>query len=274
MTKRIKKPAVQPEIRRQWLKRYEEGGESPPQIAKNDNYDVRTVRKQIELERQERERREAKFAVLRGALEDHYADLCSFTQKVDSELGSDRTRLAVLKEDPMWPALHEHLPRAKMWKSLARWESLHIELGQLENDVKQKLENLVKTKSPLEFAAKPHEVGLGEGTLAALAFHLKVVAQGEPGLDSRADFQLEASDQETTWLRLGAFTIGRIPSTRVEEIQKFIINLLNEIITWQERDDMGHLLGELKRLQKVTHDELLVIILRRVVPGKCKYCPI
>jgi len=274
MAKQTKKSAVKPEMRRQWLKRYEEDGESPPRIAKAAGYDVRTVRKQIDLERQERERREAKFAVLRGALEDHYADLCSFTQKVDSALGSDSAHLAELEEDPMWSALREHLPRFKMWKNLAKWESLHVQLEQMDSDMKQKLENLASTRSPLEFAAKSHEVGLSEGAILALAFHLKAVAKGEPGLDSRAVFLREAVDRETTWLRLGAFIIGRIPNTKIDEIQQFIVDLLNEIITWPERDDLGRLLGELKRLHKAIHEELLVIILRRVVPGKCKYCPI
>lgn len=274
MAKRSKKPAVELEKRRQWLKRHEEDGESPPQIAKIDGYDVRTVRKQIELERQERERREARFAVLRGALEKHYTDLCGFAQKLDSELGSDGAHLATLKDDPMWSALREHLPRYKMWKNLARWENLHIELEQLDNDVKQKLENLVSTKSPLEFAAKPHEVGLSEGTVAALAFHLRAVAQGEPGLDGRADCQLEAPDQETTWLRLGAFTIGRIPNSKTSEIQQLVVDLLSHIVTWEEHDDMSRLFYEIKRLQKAIHEELLIIMIRRVVPGKCKYCPL
>jgi hypothetical protein len=113
-------PAVQPEIRRQWLKRYEEDGESPPQISIKDGYDVRTVRKQTEFERQEREKREARFAVLRKALEDHYADLFGFAQKLESELVNDSARLTTLKDDPMWSALREHLPRAKMWENLAR----------------------------------------------------------------------------------------------------------------------------------------------------------
>ena len=33
MPKRVKKPAVRPEVRRQWFKRFEEDGESPPEIA-------------------------------------------------------------------------------------------------------------------------------------------------------------------------------------------------------------------------------------------------
>ena len=80
MAKRIKKPLVMPEKRREWYKRSEEEGESAPQIAKADKYDVRTVRKQIEIEKQEREIREARSVVLRSALENHYRDLCRYAE--------------------------------------------------------------------------------------------------------------------------------------------------------------------------------------------------
>ena len=79
-----KRPLVEPAKRREWFKRFEEDGESAAEIARSVGYDVRTVRKQIELMRQERESREARFTVLRQALEKHYADLISFAEKLDS----------------------------------------------------------------------------------------------------------------------------------------------------------------------------------------------
>ena len=85
MAKRIKKPPIKPEVRRDWLRRNEENGESPPQIAAQDGYDVRTVRKQIDLAKQEREAREARIVVLRDAMQRHYDDL----RKYAEELGMD-----------------------------------------------------------------------------------------------------------------------------------------------------------------------------------------
>jgi len=125
MTHRIKKPAVKPELRRQWLYRNESLGESPPQIATADGYDVRTVRSQLEIEVREREQKEARAVVLRKALENHYADLCTFAQKLDSHVIGKSGSLQMLREDPMWGALREHQSRAKIWKNLERWESLH-----------------------------------------------------------------------------------------------------------------------------------------------------
>ena len=81
MAKRIRKPAIKPEQRLDWLRRYEDG-ESPPKIAENDKVDVRTVRKHIEMAKQEREVKEARSMVLRNALELHYRDLCDCAKKL------------------------------------------------------------------------------------------------------------------------------------------------------------------------------------------------
>jgi len=86
MPKRIKKPLLPPVMRRDWLRRFEEDGLPASEIARSDHYDVRTVRKQIELMLQEREGRETRLLVLRQALERHYADLVSFAEKLDSEM--------------------------------------------------------------------------------------------------------------------------------------------------------------------------------------------
>ena len=52
----------------------------------------------------------------------------------------------------------------------------------------------------------------------------------------------------------------------VEHVCKFL--------DWKEFEDLSRLWGELQRVQRVLHDELTVITLRRGVPGRCRYCPI
>jgi hypothetical protein len=37
---------------------------------------------------------------------------------------------------------------------------------------------------------------------------------------------------------------------------------------------MRRLFAELKRVKSSLQEELAVIIYRRIVPGKCKYCPL
>jgi hypothetical protein len=271
--KRTKKPAVKPQLAREWLRCYEEDGESPPHIAQAYHYDARTVRKQIELERQERERREARSIVLRRALEQHYADLCAFAQRLASQLTAEGGMLLPLRDDRMWSALREHLPRSVIWKSLDRWEHIQSRIGQLESEMAKSFEEQVKSRSPLNFAIPPQVIGLSKGMVSALAFNCKVIAQEQPGLLSMADFKLHQMERELTDIQLGAFDIGIVPNDQVPDIQKLVKELLDEVTTWNSYYELERLYIELKRTQGVLEDELAIITLRRVVPGKCIYCP-
>jgi hypothetical protein len=274
MTRRIKKPAVRPELRRDWLRRHEEEGQSPPEIAKKDKYDVRTVRKQIEIERQERERREARSIVLRQALERHYADLCIFAQKLDSHITGETGSLSMIKDEPMWSALWEHIPRSAVWRNLDRWETLRDEVRRADSELNRQLKPWVRRKAPLPFPTPSGEVGLSTGIVDILSAHFKFTAQGETGLDKRTDFRLAATDQETTLMEYGSYTIGRVPNERVAEVKKLVLDLMSEVTTREEHGEMSRLLARLDHVKRELHDELLVIILRRVVPGRCRYCPL
>ena len=274
MTKRIRKMPVKPELRRQWLRRYEEEGESSPQIAKVDGYDVRTVRKQIELERQERERREAKSIVLRRALEQHYADLCAFAQRLASQVTTKGGTLLMLRNDRMWSALHEHLPRSVIWKSLDRWEYLQGQIEQLEGEMGKLFEEQVKSRSDQGFIVQTQDTGFREGVVAALIFHCNVVAQKQPGLLSRANFELRPLPGQETDIQLGAFHMGKVPNDQVSNAQQLLKDLLSEVTNWDSYHKLEQLFTEFKRTQGVLEDELAIITLRRVVPGRCKYCPI
>lgn len=274
MAKRVKKPAVRPKIRRQWFRRYEEEGESPLQIAQADGYDVRTVRKQIELERQERERREARSIVLRKALEQHYIDLCAFAQKLDSEVTTGGITLEMLKTNRMWSALRDHLPHSPIWKYLDRWQHIQDKTGQVERQVEKLIQEQIKTRSSLNFATASQEVGFRSGIISVIALEFEAAARGRSGLHGSINFKLTPVGKELTDVELSSFPIGRIPNQQVADAQKLVRDLLDEVTTWEEHNDMCRLLAELQRVERVLHDELAVIILKRVVPGRCKYCPI
>lgn len=275
MTRRVKKSAVRPELRREWLRRHEEEGESPPEIAKADGYDVRTVRKQLEIERQERERREARSIVLRQALEKHYADICLFAQKLDSHVTGETGSLLTLRGEPMWSAMREHLPRSRLWKNLDRWEALWEEIRQLGSELRSPLEALVGSRAHLKFpVSSSGEVGLSAGVVDALAAHFKFTARREVGLDKRTDFGLAPADQVTTLIEYEPYTIGTVPNDRVTEVKNLVLDLLSEVTIWEEHHKMSRLFVELERVKRELHDELLVVILRRIVPGRCRYCPL
>lgn len=146
MPKRIKKPPVKPAKCRDWFRRLEEEGQSAAEIARADHYDVRTVRKQTELVRQERERREARSIVLRQALERHYADLVSFAEHLDSRMIKSSLPTET-RSDHMWIALHEHLPRSPLWKMIDKIERLNDDVRDIEKRAEQRLREKVAQES-------------------------------------------------------------------------------------------------------------------------------
>ncbi len=274
MVKKFKKAPVKPEMRRNWLRQVEEEGFSPPQIAERDHYDVRTVRKQLDFERQERERREARSSVLRNALEQHYADLCDFARRLSEQIASEKGSLFMLKNDRMWAALREHLPRSIIWKNLDRWEHLQEQIAQTLDEMKQSFEKEVTSRAVEKRLEVSEETGVGRGVPTALVFNCKQVAKGQMPLSDIADFKLRSVSKGSTDVELGAFNLGRVPDDQVKALQELFKELVSESTSGDEYSDLERLYAELSRIQRALDDEIALITLRRVVPGRCRYCPI
>lgn len=278
MAKRTKKPAVRLEVRRQWLRRFEEDGESPPQIAKAAGFDVRTVRKQIEIAREEREMREARATVLRQALEDHYADLCAFAKKLDAEISWPPRHISLLlKDDRMWRALKEHLPRSVIWKAFSKWEELVDRFDMCANESKKRAQ-VEAEKRGWNFHQHPLEhvkVGLLEGFVTSIVSHVVSVAFGGQGLKDVLTFSYEASTESGVLaVRIGNFGGGYVYSEQATELENTHHELLDEALAWEESEGLHQTVLKIKRQSEVLHDELALITLRRVVPGRCRYCPL
>lgn len=271
MGRRIKKPPVQPEKRKEWLRRVEELGESPPQIAKAEGFDVRTVRKQVELARQEREVREARFMVLRQALERHYQDLVSFAERLNSEVVHASLPMGI-ERDRLWAALREHLPRSPLWRAIDRMERLNQELRTLEKQAEERLRREVESRLPsgVPISGGGSQVGLHlQGLSGAMAYHLRQVEGGR-----LLSLETSATGEGLVQVSYGSWTCAVVSPDRMDAAKRFIATLMTEVFQWPEREGMMRVLAERQRVTSAIGEELATIMLRRVVPGRCKYCPI
>jgi len=273
MAKRIKKPAVRPELAREWLRRYEEDGESPPRIANADGYDVRTVRKQLEKMSRERELRDARQVVLRQALEKHYVDICSFAEKLRAGISGRTPSMVspILKDDPMWKALRQHLPRSPLWKDIGHLERLAEPFKLCLDNIKERVRKEAESRTSMQFVSSGDEIGFTDGLPESIVFHLQSVARGERGL---AEVSYSKKSAKTaTRIEHGAFSIALVPEERAEEVIAISRSLMNESTEWQEYQELFRLTQDFVKAQQSLKEELTTIILRRVVPGKCMYCP-
>lgn len=274
MPKRIKKPPVEPEVRKKWLERFERDGESARQIATKDGFDVRTVRKHVQLAQQEREIRKARLTVLRNAIERHYGDLCQFAGKLDAEITREEPISSSLKDDRMWLALWQHLPRSPLWNGIVKWNRLLEELGKLTGDVKMRLKSEIEADARL----KPI-LGTGGGEVISamvevLTFQCQSRARGWTGLDVKESFEVKPDREEMADIQCGFAAMGKVPKKEVATIKEVLADFESNVTDWEQYDSMKKLFTEVQRLKLDLQDELAIISLRRIVPGKCRYCPL
>ncbi len=168
-----KRSEIVPAKRREWFKRFEEDGESAAEIARDVGYDVRTVRKQIELTRQERESREARSTVLRQGLEKHYDDLILFAKKLDAGILASPIPSDV-KNDRMWRALYEHLPHSRLWKMIGNIDKLNDRVRDTYQRAEERLRAKVTKESSIGLVSRPGEIGIFDNALTgAMNYHLE-----------------------------------------------------------------------------------------------------
>ena len=271
MAKRIKK-IIKPDQRRDWLKRFE-GGESPPKIAERDEVDVRTVRKHLKEVIEERENKEAKTMVLRSALESHYADLCGFAERLDARISGLQTVSFNSRDDLFKEALRQHQPRSLIWKNLNRWDFLHQKIAETNSEIKKKLEKVVASDVRLNPIVSDGETAVIPGIIAVLAFQAEQWAQEFKGLNLGENFISEPTRERLNNLRYGFSQMGEVKNDHNAIIKRVIEDFESRLKQYEEYSDLEKTYTELNRIRKNLHDELSVIILRRVVPGRCRYCP-
>jgi len=273
MAKRIKKPPITPEQRREWLKRHDQG-EKPPKIADTDDVDVRTVRLHLNKALEEREIKEARTMVLRNALELHYADLCSFAEKLDSDIKQLRTISLSPTEKRMEASLRQHLSRSPIWRYLTRWDTLHQKISKIKPEVDGKLEKEVKSDTRLDPIVSDGETAVIPGIVVVLAFQAEQWAQGFNGLNCDDNLISEPAEEGFVNLRYGAWQMGKVKKEHVATVREVLEDFESRLKNWEEYNNLEKSFTELKLLRQKLRDELAIIILRRIVPGKCKYCPL
>lgn len=274
MVKRIKKPPVKPEQRYDWLKRYE-SGVSPPKIAEADSFDVRTVRRQIEKAKEEMEVKEARTTVLRSALERHYTDLCEFAEKVDSVIAGEGAISPELKYDRMGAALRQHVPRYPLWNYLVTWDNIQQELTVSKGDVKKRLEKELGSDARLNQMPNTDRSAVVNGCTAALTFQIEQWSRGGPGINIIDNFRVKpAKEKGVSNIEYGSFHMDNVHDNCIQTVKDVLADWESMVRDWEEYTAMEKLSTKLFRTKSKLLDELAVIILRRIVPGRCKYCPL
>jgi hypothetical protein len=196
-----------------------------------------------------------------------------FAEKLDAEIKQDKIIPSQLKDGRMCSALREHMPRSPLWKKLDRREHVLEEIANLKDDISEQLREEIKSDLRLNEIVAAGEDGVIPGMVEALNFQMERWARGWKGLDIKDNFKVEPAGEGFVKVRYGSFNMGEVKEEHATPIREVLIDLESEITGWEQYDKMQGLFTELQRLKLGLRDELTVIKLRRIVPGRCKYCP-
>ena len=211
---------------------------------------------------------EARAHVLRNALERHYDDLCRFATELKSvfyvptSCKSAPTGLSHYdQQNPLLSALREHLPRSPLWRHIASWD----EAGQTYRISVQVLAERIRREVIAggfgEAAARPDITQLCEAVEDDFGYHIMAVLRGEKGLVDPRDSQAGIKFRRTELLGLP------------QEKQARLGSLLIEAREWDEFKAFAQAVKRLEQAKKEIGLEADTLALRRVVAGRCRYCP-
>jgi len=88
------------------------------------------------------------------------------------------------------------------------------------------------------------------------------------------DIHLEKTSEGRVRMRYGFSHFGEMEEGQVKTIKAVLIDFESELKHSPEYLEMEKLYGKLGRLKTSIGESLTVILLRRIVPGRCKYCPL
>lgn len=273
MLKGVKKLRVTPDKALDWLNRFERG-ERISDISKKDFYDKRTVRSQIDLARDTRDNRAIRQQIIKDKLEKHYDTLCAFANdlKGKAKLEKPETVFSFQENEPMWVALRQHLPKARLWRSMKRWDSLADDYRGAMERLRERIKREAESGPGMKFSSSTEERGLYEGFIDSLAFHLHEKALGRNGLDV-IHFKQPIKTPFGKRIERGAWAIGLVGEDKVKVVQEMFNTLMKKAMKWGEYDILAGHVKELSKTYKPIVDELTRIYYRGIVPGKCIYCP-
>lgn len=143
-------------------------------------------------------------------------------------------------------------------------------------------------ESLIEQAAKAHpkltplvDIGLDgiiPGIVVALTFQAKQWSHGNEGLNPKDNLLTEPTGEGFVNLRFGFSHMGIMEVEHSERYVKIVHDVLEDLESrlrdWEEYRNLEQTVAEIGRVYRKLREELAVIRLRRIVPGRCKYCPL
>ena len=268
---RGRKPEVSPVQAEEWLRRYE-NGERVKDIFQKDHFAEHTVRKYIDEARDRRETVQARTMVYKDALEKHYKDLISTARKLDQMVMSGKHPV-IDSDEPLYQALTEHLPKSKIWPLLSERNNLTNENETLRETLKQELKALAESDPSLKSVFRGGEIDL-ENMSQAMTVVTNSILGGHQEINPFDSLRSEPTDKDELVAAIyGAYPIGTLRPNKMLELAEALESFENRIPTVESYKILSANIRRQAEVKEEIHRLLTVIILKRLVGGRCVYCP-
>jgi hypothetical protein len=263
-------PVISPKERLKWLEKLEDG-QGITSISQEAERDIRIIKRNIDLAREERQTIRVRHDFLLGKLEQHQGDLLDevrrlkeFVTHFPPKLVPDEPVQNLIRE-----ALLEHVNRLPLKGLFQRWEETRMnfekELDAVRLDLSLR-ESENKSNLPKEFGTLDWSPSIVEAL------------ESEPAPDGIMLMNLKhyqhprvKGQYHPYWgaTRLTQHPLGKGQTNLVikahEELVEYSSKYVPSFDQWRKR---------FKEISEQVIGELDVFIIKRMVPSKCKYCPI
>ena len=268
---RGRKPEVSIEQANGWLRRVE-NGESIKEIGKSDNFVERTVKKYVDQAMERQETAQARTMVYKEALEKHYKDLVSVARKLDQAISSGKS-IAGETKDPLYSALKEHQPNSKVWAHILEWNDLLTEINSLRETFKAAIKDDA-ANDPLLQASFIGGAMDTENMGQAMMRVVDSLISGYPGIRTEDSLKAESfGDPNLVIARFGAYNVGTFLPNNLSDLTLRFIELEDRLPALDHFKSLKTNLIRQAQVKESVHDLLMVFILKRVISGRCRYCP-
>jgi hypothetical protein len=199
-------------------------------------------------------------------------------QEMESNIITGRPVSMDPQEDRRISALRQHLPRSPLWNNIPKWNRTIEEINELAKSMKDRIETELKQDEQVLGIDSQIRDRFISGLIAALNSQVDQWVTGSPGLDLDIHIYIEPDSESGHVICYGKNRISPLSKEQAERYEPAVRDIIRRVESdGKETDEFGKIEKlniQIDNLKRRIRDELAVIIMRRVVPGRCRYCPL
>ena len=173
--------------------------------------------------------------------------------------------------------IRDHIPNSPLWKACSLWEDLSVRFGRLRKDVRS-----IMTKGLSRVSKKLNSFDLDResfvNSFATAVEHLATYPVDAPYIrptdETPLNFPYKRGDVKgaSFW---GAYRLAANlqSDAEYEKVENIHTQLFDKLAKTEIVAELQRVFHDSERQRKIIYAEVETLLLRRILPGSCKFCP-